>query len=183
MTSYKLERVIGSEVDVSQSTHSVGADGRIYMTIEVPAVNEGKYVKYRVFGIDSFSNAADASNVVSLAGPPTATGGLSTAAMWSLIGAGIAILLIILIIILIRFCCPVQTSRKKIQATRKMQKLFKVDKREETSDAPVNRHQHPPVVWQSASVADRRDSRSSAEGQVQQVAIRPKVAGPVEFSS
>ena len=64
-----MERVIGSEVDVSQSTPSVGAEGRIYMTIEVPAVNEGKYVKYRVFGIDSFSNATDASNVVSFGWP------------------------------------------------------------------------------------------------------------------
>ena len=63
-----------------------------------------------------------------------------------------------------------------------MQNLFKVDKREETSDAPVNHHQHPPVVWQSATVADRRDSGFSTEDQVQQVAIRSKVAGPVEFS-
>ena len=177
MTRYKLERVIGSEVYVSQSTHSVGADGRINMTVDVPAVNEGEYVKYRVFGIDSFSNAADTSNVVSLAGPPLATGGLSTAAMWGLIGAGIAILLIILIIILIRCCCPVEASRKKRQATRKMRKLFKMDKKKETNDAPVTRYQPPPVVWQSATLTDRRESESSAEGQVQ-VEIRQRTADP-----
>ena len=69
MTRYKYERVIVADVFVSSSTQVTIVDGRVNMTVDVPAVNEGQQVTYRVWGVDSSNNAADASYGISLIGP------------------------------------------------------------------------------------------------------------------
>ncbi len=183
-----LESVLGSEVITSSRPETLSVvDGLVNKTVDVPSVGEGQYVKYRVWGVDSFNNAAETSNVVTLAGPAPPTGGLSTAAMWGLIGAGIAILLIILIVVLIRCCCPVEARRKRRQATRKMRQCFSRDKTDSSSrDEAVTRYQPPPVVWQSPSVRDaaasaKRDSESSDERPVS-VEIRQKAVDPSSAS-
>lgn len=179
-------------------------DGTVNVTVQVPSVNDGEYVKYRVQGRDSSAIYGEVSNVVSLAGPAPATGGLSTAGMWAIIGTFIALFVIILIIVLIRCCCPVEAKRRKRQAQRKIRNLFS---RSDTAtrraeETPVTRYQSPPPPvqpWQSSErmsrdgrdpPAVRRESDSSTSSssdqvrhpQQPQVEIRQKEANPAPGS-
>jgi hypothetical protein len=128
------------------------------MTVQVPSVNEGEYVKYRVQGRDSSVNYGEVSNVVSLTGPTPVlpTGGLSTAGLWAIIGTFIALVVIILIIILIRCCCPVEAKRRKRQAQRKMRNLFS------SSDTSTRRAEETPVpIYISPSAPTFQQLQSS----------------------
>lgn len=90
-------------------------------TVEVPKdIPTGGYAKYRIVSIDPSGNEATYSNVATVAGPPNPwpSNGVNAALMWGLIGAGI--FLLVLILILVGCCClyPVQAKRKKRAATK-----------------------------------------------------------------
>ncbi len=177
-------------------------DGTVNVTVQVPSVNEGEYVKYRVRGRDSSVNYGEVSNVVSLAGPAPPSGGLSTAGLWAIIGTFIALVVIILIIVLIRCCCPVEAKRRKKQAQRKIRQLFSSSdtSTRRAEDTPVTRyHSPPPPVqsWQSSDInrdggdppAVRRESHLSSSSsdkvrpqQQPQVEVRQKKANPAPGS-
>jgi calcium-activated chloride channel regulator 4 len=131
-------------------------DGTVSVTVQVPSVNDGEYVKYRVQGRDSSVNYGEVSNVVSLAGPAPSTGGLSTAGLWAIIGTFIALVVIILIIVLIRCCCLVEAKRRKRQAQRKMRNLFS------SSDTSTRRAEETPVpIYISPSAPTFQQLQSS----------------------
>jgi calcium-activated chloride channel regulator 4 len=133
-------------------------DGTVNMTVQVPSVNEGEYVKYRVQGRDSSVNYGEVSNVVSLAGPTPVppTGGLSTAGLWAIIGTFIALVVIILIIVVIRCCCPVEAKRRKREAQSKIRQLFS------SSDTATRRAEETPVpIYISPSAPTFQQLQSS----------------------
>lgn len=195
VTRFRLYQSIGSaDSNFTEYTTPINADGSVNLTVQVPYLSEGEYVKYRVAGKDSSNNMADPSNVVSMTGPPFRTGGISNSTMWALIGVAIAILLIILIIVLTRWCCPVEAKRRQRQAKRKMRQWFscgdKTAKRADT--APTTRYQSPPPTieqWNSPTISQdgelpavRSDSNASTTPQPQ-VELRQKTADPVRTST
>ncbi|KAK4030097.1 hypothetical protein OUZ56_023054 [Daphnia magna] len=195
VTRFRLYQSIGSaDSNFTEYTTPINADGSVNLTVQVPYLFEGEYVKYRVAGKDSSNNMADPSNVVSMTGPPFRTGGISNSTMWALIGVAIAILLIILIIVLTRWCCPVEAKRRQRQAKRKMRQWFscgdKTAKRADT--APTTRYQSPPPTieqWNSPTISQdgelpavRSDSNASTTPQPQ-VELRQKTADPVRTST
>ncbi|EFX81284.1 hypothetical protein DAPPUDRAFT_317777 [Daphnia pulex] len=204
VTHYRLERSIGTRETVTKDYPSLAiVDGTVNVTVDVPSVNEGEYVKYRVQGRDSSFNYGEVSNVVSLAGPAPSTGGLSTAGLWAIIGTFIALVVINLIIVLIRCCCPVEAKRRKRQAQRKMRNLFSSNDtatRRQTEDTPVTRYQSPPPPVQSWTSSDlnrdggdppavrrKSDSSSSSSDKVRpqqqpQVEVRQTKANPAPGS-
>lgn len=203
VTHYRLERSIDTRETVTTDYPSLAiVDGTVNVTVDVPSVNEGKYVKYRVQSQDSSFNYGEVSNVVSLAGPAPSTGGLSTAGLWAIIGTFIALVDIILIIVLIRCCCPVEAKRRKRQAQRKMRNLFSSNDTatRRAEDTPVTRYQSPPPpvqTWTSSDLnrdggdppAVRRESHSSSSSsdkvrpqQQPQVEVRQTKANPVPGS-
>jgi hypothetical protein len=194
VTAYRLLWTVGSVENKKDYPLSV-VEGTVNLTVEVPSVNEGEYVKYRVQSRDSSGNYGEVSNVVSMAGPAPPTSALSSSAMWALIGTAIALFVIILIIILIRCCCPVSAKRKQRQAQRKIRKLFSSKDKATTrvENTPATRYQPPSVQqWQSPTIsrdgdppaATRRESDSSNERQQQQVQveIRQKKTNPAPGS-
>ncbi|XP_057365303.1 calcium-activated chloride channel regulator 1-like isoform X2 [Daphnia carinata] len=195
VTRFRLYQSIGSaESNYTEFTTPVNADGSVNLTVQVPHLQDGEYVKYRVVGKDSSNNMADPSNVVSMAGPVLRTGGISNSAMWALIGVAIAILVIILIIVLIRCCCPVEAKRRQRQAKRKVRQWFsfgdKTAKRTDT--APSTRYQSPPPTiqqWNSPTINQDGESpavRSGSDASTTpqpEVELRQKTAAPARTST
>ncbi|XP_046463206.1 calcium-activated chloride channel regulator 4A-like [Daphnia pulex] len=153
VTYYRLERSIDTRETVTTDYPSLAiVDGTVNLTVQVPSVNEGEYVKYRVQGRDSSLNYGEVSNVVSLAGPAPSTGGLSTAGLWAIIGTFIALVVIILVIVLIRCCCPVEAKRRK----RQMRNLFS------SNDSATRRAEDTPVpIFLSPSAPTFQQLQSS----------------------
>lgn len=132
-------------------------NGSVNLTVTVPQVSEGQYVRYRIQGRES-SNYGEPSNTVSLAGPPPlSSGGLSTAATWGIVGAVIALLIILLVIFLICYCCPAEARRKKRQAADTVNQIFK-SKGKNKSATTVARYQPPShPSWQSPDIHQEED--------------------------
>ncbi|XP_057365444.2 calcium-activated chloride channel regulator 1-like [Daphnia carinata] len=158
VTRFRLYQSIGSaESNYTEFNKPANADGSVNLTVQVPHLQDGEYVKYRIVGKDSSNNMADPSNVVSMAGPALRTGGISNSAMWALIGGAIAILVIILIIVLIRCCCPDEAKRRQREARRRGRQWvsFGNGTARRADMAPTTRYQSPPPTiqqWNSPTI-------------------------------
>lgn len=187
VTFYELERTVGSESTKTTKSFTNSEAITLNWEVEVPSVNEGEYVRYRIRSRDSSSNFGDTSNVVSLAGPPLPVNvNLSTGAIVGIV-IGSIILLIIIVIIIFCLCCPVEAKRKKRAATRKIQGVFKSKDKNKNNTAPIPRYEPPTTSWQSPVVnneipVNRRDSDVHIEPQTQ-VEIRQKKAGSTAESN
>lgn len=165
-------------------------NGTLSWTIDVPVdqVNQGEYVRYRLQGRDSSDNWAELSNVVSLAGPASYDNNLSAGAIAGIV-IGVFLLLIILLIILVCCCCPVEAKRRKRQATRQVQQLFKTKDKNKQTETATSRYQPPSNAWQSPVMQQITDSpvmRQSSDSYVDhqaQVEVRQKSVDPATAST
>ncbi|KAI9559851.1 hypothetical protein GHT06_013858 [Daphnia sinensis] len=162
VTRFRLYQSIGSaESNYTEYTKPVNANGSVNLTVEVPYLFEGEYVKYRVVGKDSSNNMADPSNVVSIAGSAVQTRGISNPTMWALIGTTMAIFFAVFFIILRRLCCPADTQGRQRQITHDVSQWVSFGRTARRADtAPTTRYQSPsPTIqqWNSPTISHEYD--------------------------